>query len=51
MMRSMQKQAFPWGSLKAGVVNLVIIDDYPTPGGNKLVNKAFIEYIEKSDIL
>ena len=25
--------------------------DYPTPGGNKLVNKAFIEYIEKSDIL
>ena len=25
--------------------------DNPTPGGNKLVNKAFIEYIEKSDIL
>lgn len=25
--------------------------DYPTPGGNKMVNKAFIEYIEKSDIL
>lgn len=25
--------------------------DYPTPSGNKLVNKAFIEYIEKSDIL
>ena len=25
--------------------------DYPTPGGNKLVNKAFIDYIEKSEIL
>lgn len=25
--------------------------DYPTPGGNKMVNNAFIDYIEKSDIL
>lgn len=25
--------------------------DYPTPGGNRLVNKAFIDYIENSDIL
>lgn len=25
--------------------------DYPTPGGNRLVNLAFIEYIENTDIL
>jgi amidophosphoribosyltransferase len=24
--------------------------DYPTPGGNKVVNKAFINYIEKRDV-
>lgn len=25
--------------------------DYPTPGGNRLVNQAFIDYVENSDIL
>ena len=25
--------------------------DYPTAGGNYLVNKAFIDYVENSDIL
>jgi amidophosphoribosyltransferase len=24
--------------------------NYPTPGGNKVVNKAFINYIEKKDV-
>jgi amidophosphoribosyltransferase len=24
--------------------------DYPTPGGNKVVNKAFINYIEGKDV-
>jgi amidophosphoribosyltransferase len=24
--------------------------DYPTPGGNKVVNKAFINYIEGRDV-
>lgn len=25
--------------------------DYPTPGGNRMVNRAFIDYIENSGIL
>lgn len=25
--------------------------DYPTPGGNRLVNQAFIDYVENTDIL
>jgi amidophosphoribosyltransferase len=24
--------------------------DYPTPGGNKVVNKAFMNYMEKKDV-